>query len=31
MFKNMSIRKRVFTILALVYIFSMVAVVGSGY
>jgi len=31
MFKNMSIRKRVFTILALVYIVSMVVVVGSGY
>ena len=31
MFKNMSIRKRVFAILAIVYIFSMVAVVGSGY
>lgn len=31
MFKNMSIRKRVFTILAIVYIFSMIAVVGTGY
>ncbi len=31
MFKNMSIRKRVFFILAIVYIFSMIAVVGTGY
>ncbi|SHJ42795.1 HAMP domain-containing protein [Malonomonas rubra DSM 5091] len=31
MFKSMSIRKRVFTILALVYIFSMAVVVGTGY
>lgn len=31
MFKNMSIRKRVFVILAIVYIFSMIGVVGSGY
>jgi HAMP domain-containing protein len=31
MFKNMSIRKRVFVILALVYLLSMVIVVGGGY
>lgn len=31
MFKNMSIRKRVFVILAIVYVFSMVGVIGSGY
>lgn len=31
MFKNMSIRKRVFVILAIVYFFSMIGVIGSGY
>lgn len=31
MLKNMSIRKRVFVILAIVYLFSMVFVVGGGY
>ena len=31
MFKKMSIRKRVFSILAIVYVFSMVIVVGAGY
>ncbi|WP_303720645.1 DUF3365 domain-containing protein [Malonomonas rubra] len=31
MFKNMNIRKRVFVILAIVYIFSMIGVVGAGY
>ena len=31
MFKNMRIRKRIFVILALVYIVSLAGVVGSGY
>lgn len=31
MFKNMSIRKRILTILAIVYVFSMIGVLGTGY